>query len=144
MDAPILRVKLLSPDATVPTRAHQHDAGWDLYAAEDVQLSPYCRDALVSTGVAVAIPEGYYGRVASRSSLSVKHNVEVGAGVVDAGYRGEVKVKLYHHEPTTLKIAKGDRIAQLVITKIGTFGLQVVDELPEAERADRGFGSSGK
>lgn len=168
LNHPVLQVQLLCDTARAPTKAHEHDAGYDLYAAEEAQLgceqalTPETPDtrcqlklfrpvpklqathALVRTGVAVAIPLGYYGRVASRSGLSVKHCVEVGAGVVDAGYRGEILVHLYSHGGAPLHIKPGDRIAQLIITPCASPDVQVVDTLPASTRGASGFGSSGK
>lgn len=139
-----LFVKRLIPSARIPTKAHLGDAGWDLYyAGPDDELKPGCFD-LFDTGVAVAIPPGYYGRVAERSGLAVRSCYRVGAGVIDSGYRGEVRVLIQNLHPTeTLKIAGGDRIAQLVITKIGDDEIVEVDDLPVSARAEAGFGSSG-
>jgi deoxyuridine 5'-triphosphate nucleotidohydrolase len=100
--------------------------------------------ATVRTGIAVAIPKGYYGRVASRSGLSVKHSLEVGAGVVDAAYRGEIMVRLHNHGDANVFLAAGDRIAQLVVTAIYTGDVEEAASLDDTDRGDRGFGSSGK
>lgn len=100
--------------------------------------------ATVATGVAVAVPPGYYGRIASRSGLSVKHDIEVGAGVVDAGYRGELVVKLHNHGDANYLVRAGDRVAQLVVTRIYQGGMQVVESLEDSDRGARAFGSSGR
>ena len=133
----------LNDDAIVPTRAHTSDPGFDLYASESVWVLARS-STTVHTGIAVAIPEGYYGRVASRSGLSVKSNIEVGAGVIDAGYRGEIIVKLYNHSDENKFLDKGMRIAQLVVTSIYTGDISVVDSLDTTKRGACGFGSSGK
>jgi len=133
----------LNDKAQLPTRAYHADAGFDLYAAESKWVLAR-ESTTVSTGIAVAIPEGYYGRVASRSGLSVRHNIEVGAGVIDAGYRGEIMVKLYNHGDDNVLVSEGDRIAQLVVTVIYTGGIQEVAALQPQQRGVRGFGSSGK
>ncbi len=145
---PVLKVKLLNEGARIPTKAHEGDAGYDLYASEDTILY---KSAVVSTGVAVSIPRGYYGRVASRSGLSFKENVEVGAGVVDSNFTSEILVHLYRHGPYIdldsfyqLDIKKGDRIAQLIITPYASPEILVVGALDETERGEKGFGSSGK
>ena len=100
--------------------------------------------AAVATGIAVAIPPSYYGRIAPRSGLSVKYNIEVGAGVVDAGYRGELIVKLYNHGDDNYLVRAGDRVAQLIVTHIYQGELEVVETLPGSERGAAGFGSSGR
>lgn len=148
---PVLKVKLLNEDARIPTKEHEGDAGYDLYASHDTSLF---MSAVVSTGVAVAIPQGYYGRVASRSGLSFRENVEVGAGVIDSSFTSEILIHLYRHGFYTLrnrldgcshfKIKKGDRIAQLIITPYASPKISVVDALDETERGEKGFGSSGK
>lgn len=141
-------VKRLTETATVPTRAHEHDAGWDLYADKSVHLSPGLR-AIVSTGVSIAVPQGFVGMVCPRSGYAAKYGVTVlnAPGIIDAGYRGEIKVILQHcmdvNYGQSLRIERGDRIAQLVIAPISTKNLIEVDELDNTERGDGGFGSSG-
>ena len=139
----MLKVKKLSPNAQLPTKAHEDDAGFDLYASEDTCIS---KNGVVSTGIAVGIEKGYYGRVASRSGLSFKHDIEVGAGVIDSSYIGEIKVKLYRHtyDDSYMIIKKGDRIAQLIITPCASPKIAEVSELDETSRGDSGFGSTGK
>lgn len=138
-----MQCQLLSSAAVAPTRAHAHDVGWDLYAAEERWVLARS-SATVATGVAVAVPLGYYGRIASRSGMSVKHDIEVGAGVVDAGYRGELVVKLHNHSDANYLVRAGDRVAQLVVTRIYTGDMQVVDSLEGSDRGARAFGSSGR
>lgn len=137
-----LQVKLLTPTAKAPFKAHSSDAGFDLFCDSPVVLVPGTINK-VSTGVSVRIPEGYYGRIAPRSGLAVKHGVDVLAGVVDSGYRGELKIIM-----TTLEqigFEKGSKVAQLVVEKIMEGNeVQIVDELDETDRGEGGFGSTGK
>ena len=137
------KVKRLHPDATLPTRAHEHDAGWDLYALEGAQLGPGCIKK-IRTGVAVGVPVGQVGDVRPRSGLaSAGITVANSPGTVDAGYTGEVKVLLTNRTHKRFIISPGDRIAQLVFTYINTQPLVEVDELDATERGEGGFGSTG-
>jgi dUTP pyrophosphatase len=132
------------PDAVVPARAYDGDAGLDLSACERVELGPGER-ALVPTGLAVAIPEGYAGYVQPRSGLAAKHGISIvnTPGLVDSGYRGELLVNLVNHDARDpFVVEAGMRIAQLVILPVPPVELVEVDELPESERGVRGFGSS--
>ena len=139
-----VQVKVLDMDAHIPTKAHADDAGWDLYANENVVIYPGDR-MVIKTGIALAIPSGYYGRIAPRSGLAVKNGIDVLAGVVDAGYRNEIGVVLInHHFDKQFPIAKGDRIAQIIFERVDPFGLELVPELNSAERGMGGFGSSGQ
>lgn len=141
-----LAIQRLREDALLPTRAHDDDAGLDLYAAEAATLAPGAR-AIVATGIAVEIPERHAGLVLPRSGLAIRHGVTVvnAPGLIDAGYRGEVKVVLLNTDrETPFAVAVGDRIAQLVITRIESPDLVEVAELPPTRRADGGFGSSGR
>ena len=141
-----MRVKLLSENATVPTRGSNESAGWDLYAAEDT-IVPARGKAIIATDIAVAITTGYYGRIAPRSGMSWKNHTDIGAGVVDSDYRGSVGVVMFNHADTDLQITKGDRVAQMVIEKINTAPLLLVPdgvELDDTERGEGGFGSTGK
>lgn len=138
----MLRCAKLDPNSKIPTRAHSTDAGFDLYSLTDTWVLAR-GSTTVRTGMGVGIPEGYYGRVASRSGLSVKNNIEVGAGVIDAGYRGEIVVKLYNHGDANVLISAGDRVAQLVVTAIYSDGIQEVASLDDTERGAGGFGSTG-
>ena len=113
---PKLRVKKLDPKAFIPTKGSEHAAGYDLYSIEQIIIPPNSK-ALVSTGISMAIPVGNYGRVAPRSGLACKNFIDVGAGVVDADYRGEVKVLLFNFAKEEFKVGVGDRIAQLIIEK---------------------------
>jgi dUTP diphosphatase len=141
IELPIRRVR---PDAVLPSRAYAGDAGIDLAACERVELGPGER-ALVATGLAVAIPEGYAGYVQPRSGLASQHGISIvnTPGLVDSGYRGELLVNLLNtdaREPFVVE--PGMRIAQLVVLEIPEVELVEVDELPESERGVRGFGSS--
>ena len=139
-----LPVRRLRPDAQVPTRAYAGDAGIDLAACERVELAPGER-ALVPTGLAVAIPMGYAGYVQPRSGLATKHGISIvnTPGLVDSGYRGELLVNLLNtdaHE--AFVVEPGMRIAQLVVLAVPDVKPVEVEELPDSERGDRGFGSS--
>jgi dUTP pyrophosphatase len=138
-------VRRLDPDLPLPTYAHPGDAGADLMAAEDVEVPPGGR-ALVRTGVAVALPEGYVGLVHPRSGLAARLGVTVlnAPGTVDAGYRGEILVNLINHDRSApARIARGDRIAQLVVQRVERAAFHVVDQLPASPRGTGGHGSTG-
>ena len=139
-----LPIRRLRPDAQLPSRAYAGDAGIDLAACERVELAPGER-ALVSTGLAIAIPEGYAGYVQPRSGLATKHGISIvnTPGLVDAGYRGELLVNLLNTDPREpFVVEPGMRIAQLVVLAVPDVELVEVDELPDSERGARGFGSS--
>ena len=139
-----LPIQRLRPDAVVPARAYSGDAGLDLSSCERVDLAPGER-ALVPTGLAVAIPEGYAGFVQPRSGLAAKHGISIvnTPGLVDSGYRGELLVNLVNTDKSEpFVVEAGMRIAQLVILPIPELELVEVDELPASERGVRGFGSS--
>jgi deoxyuridine 5''-triphosphate nucleotidohydrolase (dut) len=141
IDLPIQR---LHADAVVPQRAYTGDAGLDLASCERVELGPGER-ALVGTGLAVAIPEGYAGFVQPRSGLAARHGLTVvnSPGLVDSGYRGELRVVLLNTDRTEpFVVEPGMRIAQLVVLPVPELELVEVDELPSSERGVRGFGSS--
>jgi dUTP pyrophosphatase len=144
-DAVPVPVRRLDPDLPLPAYAHPGDAGADLVAAEDVELAPGAR-ALVRTGVAIALPEGFVGLVHPRSGLAARLGVTVlnAPGTVDAGYRGEIMVNLVNHDRAgTAKISRGDRIAQLVVQRVERAAFQPVDELPDSRRGAGGHGSTG-
>ena len=139
-----LPIQKLRDDAVVPTRAYAGDAGLDLAACERVELGPGER-ALVGTGLAVAIPDGHAGFVQPRSGLAAKHGITIvnTPGLVDSGYRGELKVVLLNTDAReTFVVEPGMRIAQLVVIELPSVDPIEVDELPESERGVRGFGSS--
>lgn len=140
-----LAVKRLRPDAVVPAQAYPGDAGFDLAACERVELAPGAR-AVVGTGIAVALPAGHAGLVVPRSGLAARHGLgKVNApGLIDEGYRGEIKVILVNTDrETPFVVEPGMRIAQLVIVELPRIELVEVDELPESERGAGGLGSSG-
>jgi dUTP pyrophosphatase len=139
-----LPIRRLRPDAVLPERAYAGDAGLDLASCERVELAPGER-AVVGTGLAVAIPEGYAGFVQPRSGLAARHGITIvnAPGLVDSGYRGELRVILLNGDASEpFVVEPGMRIAQLVLLPIPGFELHEVDELPESERGARGFGSS--
>jgi dUTP pyrophosphatase len=139
-----LPIQRLRDDAVVPARAYTGDAGLDLASCERVELAPGER-AVVGTGLAVAIPEGYAGYVQPRSGLAAKHGISMvnTPGLVDSGYRGELKVILLNTDRREAFVVEpGMRIAQLVVLPIPEIDPVVVDELPASERGVRGFGSS--
>jgi dUTP pyrophosphatase len=141
-----LRVAKLKDEAVMPTRAHDGDAGLDLYACEAAHLGPGERWG-VGTGVGVEIPDGHAGLVLPRSGLARDHGIALvnSPGLIDAGYRGEVRVLLLNTDPAeTFRIAPGDRIAQLVIAPIALADPVEVEALGESARGDGGFGSSGR
>ena len=143
IDIPLRR---LDPDLAVPAYATEGDAGADLVAAEAIILEPGGGRALVPTGAAIAIPAGYAGFVQPRSGLALRHGVTClnTPGLIDSGYRGELKVLLVNTDPSTaFEIARGDRIAQLVIQRVEHANFVEVDELPETDRGEGGFGSTG-
>jgi dUTP pyrophosphatase len=139
-----LPIQRLREDAVVPLRAYSGDAGLDLAACERVELAPGQR-ATVGTGLAVAIPEGYAGYVQPRSGLAAKHGITIvnTPGLVDSGYRGELKIILLNTDAAeSFVVEPGMRIAQLVVLEIPSVDPVEVDELPASERGVRGFGSS--
>lgn len=138
-------LRKLDPGLPTPSYAHEGDGGVDLYAREPATLTAG-EYAAIPTGVAVAIPPGYGGLVTPRSGLAARHGVGVanGPGLVDSGYRGEIRVILINHGSDTIEIERGERIAQLVVVPVATQEFDVVDELPDTARGDGGFGSSGR
>lgn len=138
-----MRIKLLDPEAKIPKRANSTDAGADLYSCEDVILNPHERK-LIKTGIALEIPDGYYGRIEPRSGLAYKHGIDVLAGVIDSDYRGELGVVLYNTDlKNPLNIQKGDRIAQIIFEKHYNFNFEISEELSNTFRGDGGFGHTG-
>lgn len=135
--------KLLHSDAKLPSRSNPGDAGYDLASVESLTIPPWGK-AIVPTGVSIAIPEDTYARIAPRSGLAAKHSIHVGAGVVDSGYRGELKVILFNLSGDEFSLSAGDRIAQIIVTQIATPDVVQVEILPDSVRGESGFGSSGK
>ena len=144
IDLPVLR---LDPELPLPAYAKHGDAGVDLVARESVTLEPCGGRALVPTGIAIALPDGYAGFVQPRSGLANKHGVTVlnTPGLVDSGYRGELKVCLVNLDPVSpFEVVRGERIAQLVVQAVDHVRFVEVDVLDETARGDTGFGSSGR
>jgi dUTP pyrophosphatase len=137
-----LGVKRLVEDAILPTRGSGGAVGYDLYSIEECNVPPTHR-ALVGTGIATLLPVGVYGRVAPRSGLAVKHGIQVGAGVVDPDYTGEIKVVIFNHGDKDFEIKKGDRIAQLILERCETPKVEEIGTVQETERGSGGFGSTG-
>ena len=133
---------VLDYGAIMPTRAHELDAGYDLYSRIDAVIYPNASGKF-DTGVHVEIPAGYVGFLKSKSGLYVKSGIQ-SEGVIDAGYTGSICVKLYNHGPHEVYIKKGQKISQLVLLPIITPELELVDSLEETDRGSNGFGSTGK
>jgi len=143
-----VRIPIRRLDAGLPLPAAQHDgdAGIDLYAANDVTLDPGGGRALVPTGIAVAIPPGYAGFIQPRSGLALRHGVTLvnTPGLIDAGYRDEIRVLLINHDPTeSFKVSRGDRIAQLVVQRFESVEWDEVADLDDTARGLGGWGSTG-
>ena len=133
---------VLDSGAVAPTRAHDTDAGLDLYSMEDVTLIAG-RSAIIHTGVHIQLPHGYGGLLVSKSGLNVLHDI-TSTGLIDEGYTGEIVVKLYNHGSENYNIKKGDKITQLVLIPVAYEDVEIVDSLDSSERGSNGFGSSGK
>jgi dUTP diphosphatase len=138
----LLNFKKLEPRATLPTRGSRAAAGLDLYSIEAVSLEPGQR-VVARTGLAVAIPEGFYGRLAPRSGLATKKGLDVLAGVIDADYRGEIGCLLFNSGAERIEMAENSKICQLIIERIMTPQAAWADELDDTERGAGGFGSTG-
>lgn len=140
-----MRIKRLDPDLPLPTYAHPGDAGLDLYSAEDRTLAPHQR-ALIGTGIAVAIPDGYAGFVQPRSGLALTRGLSLvnTPGLIDAHYRGEIKLIAINLDPAVpVTVARGEKVAQLVVQRIEHACLVEVDDLDATQRGADGFGSTG-
>lgn len=140
---PPIKVKRLCERARLPQRATPFAAGADLYCAEAFSLEPGERK-LVPTGLAIEIPAGFYGRVAPRSGLAVKHGIDTLAGVIDADYRGELRILLINLGQVSVSFEAGERIAQLIIEQAAACEYKWVEELKVTDRGDGGFGSTGQ
>lgn len=141
-----LNFQILAEEATLPARAHEGDAGLDLYASEPAHIGPGERWQ-VGTGVAVEIPDGHAGLVVPRSGLARKHGISVvnAPGLIDSGYRGELKVLLLNNDPAEVfRIEPGDRIAQLVVVPVAATEPAVAESLTASDRGEGGFGSTGR
>ena len=139
----IIEIRKLSDNAIFPSQTNDSDAGWDLYASESLIIPPSSR-TLIGTSITLAIPSGSVGLIWPRSGLAVNQGVDVFAGVIDAGYRGEIKVCLFNSSNEDVVITEGDRIAQLLVQKINHVIFKESDTLFKTSRGRGGFGSSGK
>ena len=137
-----LRFQRLDPRAVLPTRGSSFAAGLDICSIEDLIVEPHQR-AMARTGLAMAIPHGFYGRVAPRSGLAVKHGLDVLAGVIDSDYRGELCCILYNTSDTAIELSAGSKICQLIVEQIITPQATWVNDLDETARGAGGFGSTG-
>lgn len=139
----LVGIKLLSENAKVPTKTNDTDAGFDLYSIENISLQPKQRNT-IKTGVSLEMPQNIAGLVWPRSGLSVKQGIDVLAGVIDSGYRGEIMVCLYNTSDEVVEIKHGDRIAQIIFQEVPTVSLQLRESLGSSQRGSNGFGSSDK
>ncbi len=137
-----MNIKKLSDKAIIPTKAHDTDAGYDLYTTETYALAPGERKVF-KTDISLAIPPTFYGRIAPRSGLAVKKGIDVLAGVVDSGYRNEICVVLINHGKETVTIQHGDKIAQIIFENYSNHIFEIVNDLDVTERNTNGFGSTG-
>jgi dUTP pyrophosphatase len=137
-----IKIKKLTSDAILPRYALSGDAGMDFFSNEEVALMPGERK-LVSTGISMAIPNGYVGLIWDKSGLAAKNGIKTMAGVIDAGYRGEIKILLHNLSMEEFKIEKGMKISQMLIQPVESKKLLEVEDLEETERGDGGFGSTG-
>jgi len=139
----VLRVKRLSENAILPVRGSGLAAGYDLASAEDIVV-PARGKAIAKTDLAMVIPLGHYGRIAPRSGFSWKKHTDIGAGVIDADYRGNVGVVIFNHSDEDINVSQGDRVAQLIIEQISTPVVEDIEgDLDDTERGEDGFGSTG-
>ncbi|KAK9302136.1 hypothetical protein QLX08_005747 [Tetragonisca angustula] len=139
----MLKFAKLSDKAHAPTRESKYAAGYDLKSAYEYTVPAHGKE-LVKTDLQIAVPENTYGRIAPRSGLAWKNHIDVGAGVIDADYRGNVGIVLFNHSNEDLKIMPGDRVAQIICEKIIYPELQEVNNLDKTVRGEGGFGSTGK
>lgn len=140
----IIEIKKLADDATIPTKSNVSDAGWDLYSSGMATIVYSGERKLISTDISIAIPDGYCGLIWPRSGLSVNNGIDILAGVIDSGYRGEVKVCMLNTSDTLVHIHPGDRVAQLIIQKVEDVSFTEVKNLDDTSRGDGGFGSTGR
>jgi dUTP pyrophosphatase len=138
-----LKIKKLNSEAVVPNYAHSDDAGFDLFSVENIEIQPMSR-VQVPTGIAMEIPVGHVGLIWDKSGLSHKNGLKTLGGVIDSGYRGEVKVGLINLSTETYLLEKGHKVAQMIIQKKETCEIVEVDELSDTSRGEGGFGSTGK
>ena len=136
-----LYVSVRGQNATIPTRGSEGAAGYDLYSAQDVSI-PASTRFLISTELSILVPKGTYGRIAPRSGLSLK-GIDVGAGVIDSDYTGEVKILLINNGINYFNVKKKDRVAQLILEKIEVLEIEATEYIETTERGESGFGSTG-
>lgn len=139
----ILKIKKLKENAKIPAYAHPGDAGFDLFVAEEVVISAGKR-VLVGTGIALEIPDGFVGLIWDKSGLATVHGLKTLGGVIDAGYRGEIKVGIINLSAEDYTISAGHKVAQMLIQKVERADIKEVAELSDAIRGEGGFGSTGK
>ncbi|MBU0470979.1 MAG: dUTP diphosphatase [Nanoarchaeota archaeon] len=137
-----LKIKKLHPEAKMPSYANPGDAGMDFYSNEDLILQPNERK-LIPTGISMAIPKGYVGLIWDKSGLASKYGIKTMAGVIDSGYRGEIKILVHNLSADPFEIKRSTKIAQMLIQPIEQKELIEVDELEDTERGEKGFGSTG-
>jgi dUTP pyrophosphatase len=138
-----LCVKLLDENAKIPIRGSDDSAGYDLFSSEDIVIKPSTME-IVHTKISISLPKGTYGRIAPRSGFTFKNHADIGAGVIDRDYRGEINIIIFNHDKEKeIDIKKGDRIAQLIIEKILTPEIDIVEEFLKTNRGENGFGSTG-
>ena len=142
MSDQIVKVQLLNSNGIIPTKTNDNDAGFDLYSSIDT-IIPSKQRKTVSTGIAIQMPEHFAGLIWPRSGLSVKKGIDVLAGVIDSGYRGEIMVCLYNTSDENVSINAGDRIAQIIFQEVPRVKLEVHSTLGSSQRGENGFGSSG-
>ena len=138
-----MNITLLSSDAKLPTRATVGSAGYDLYSPDSGTIQPMER-LLIPLHISIQLPVGTYGQIAPRSGLALKYGIQVGAGVIDEDYRGNVGVLLFNVSDKPFEFKKGDRVAQLIVKSYKSPEIKQVEQLDESNRGDGGFGSSGK
>ena len=138
-----VQVQKLSKTTRLPTKANESDAGWDLYASEDVIIEP-SQTQTVGTNIAMAIPDGYVGLIWDRSGMATKRGVHRFAGVIDSGYRGDIKVCLWNSSKEHCIINKGDRMAQILFQPVPPLPMIEVQDINTTSRGVKGFGSSGR
>lgn len=139
-----MKIKLLSDKAMIPYRGSEEAAGYDLYSIDSIDINPgECK--LISTGIAIQLPSGYFGAIFPRSGTAVKRGLRLAncVGVIDSDYRGEIKVPLYNDSQEVQPVKQGERIAQLIILPYATVSFEVVDELTDTIRGNAGFNSTG-
>lgn len=137
-----IKIKKIHPDARLPSYAHPSDAGMDLFSCETILINPNERQT-ISTGIAIAIPPGYVGLIWDKSGIAHTHGLKTMGGVIDSGYRGELKIVIHNLSTTTYVVEKGSKIAQMLIQPVAQKTMVEVEELDDTSRGEKGFGSTG-